>query len=261
MLSGFFGGGKDKTPTDEIRVARKIPRVFLWPIGNLVILPELRFHFGDQMEAGVLDLSLSGLKVPAKGLLSKWKKDQEVQGYLRHGFEKISVPLQVKVRLIGAQWIGLEFNSLSLQGRLQIDQTSRDHLTLGSLSAGIEAVQTPEILRAYHWFHSFFDTNIAFHPNLRDWIVEFDGILLQKRQDSVFLAPSRSVGGENHGYFWEMLDPKSARIEVGQSWPHRLAKLLDFLEQQKISPSLQSSWHSVRVDIDQTVAQLKSRGH
>lgn len=241
--------------------SKKIPRLFLVQgfsaLGSqLPAMKGVRLLWPDYLnrfESEVLDLSLSGIVIPSTQLLSKVKLGQSFDVKLKLDWEEgvpaNSVPLKSRVVRMTGKMIGLVFESISIEGRLVLDQAAKDNLVQNHLSELSTAELSPH-LRSDVWIHGPFDTNFFIwfkeEGNLKQVVIEYDHLLWIYQDGKVSLERSVSAGEEARGYLAPEalsggasgvgLSPISGRVSMGASWLDRLLKLMETTSNPQFLP-------------------------
>lgn len=237
--------------------SKKSPRLFLVQglsanAGFPSLLKGVRLQWPERLnhfESEVLDISLSGIVIPNSPLLSKVKLEQSFELKLKLGWKEglaaNSVLLKCRVGRLTGKMIGLVFESISLEGRLVLDQAIKDNLVQDHLREISTSELSPQ-LRSDIWVYGPFDTNffVWFKEDggLKQALVEYDHLIWIYKEGQITLERSASVMDEARGYLAPdalfLQPPTSGRVVMGASWLDRLLKLLDV-------PSLQAEKQSV----------------
>lgn len=244
--------------------SKKIPRLFLVQgvptLGSqLPPMKGVRLLWPDYLnrfESAVLDLSLSGIVVPSTQLLSKVKLGQSFDVKLKlewdEGGPANSVPLKARVVRMTGNVIGLVFESISIEGRLVLDQVAKDNLVQNHLNELSTEELSPH-LRSDIWIHGPFDTNFFIwfkeDGNLKQAVIEYDHLLWIYQDGKVSLERSVSASDEARGYLApEALSGAapgrhSGRVSMGASWLDRLLKLMELTANPQFLPLIQVLKH------------------
>ena len=165
-----------------------------------VVWPESFHHFVSE----ILDISLSGIAIPRAPVLSKIKLGQSFDLNLKlereGGSVARSVPLRSRVVRMTAKMVGLTFESISTEGRLALDQATKDLLVQKHLREFSTAELAPQ-LQSDLWVHGPFDTNIFIwfkeDGSLRQAVIEYDHLLWIYQDGKISLE--RSVSSAEEG--------------------------------------------------------------
>lgn len=196
--------------------------------------PEHLNHF----ESEVLDISLSGIVIPFSPLLSKVKLGQSFELKFKLGWKEglasNSVLLKCRVVRLTGKIIGMVFESISIEGRLVLDQAIKDNLVQDHLRE-ISTLELSPQLRSDIWVYGPFDTNffvwLKEDGSLKQALVEYDHLMWIYKEGQVTLERSASVTDETRGYLapnaFFLPTPSSSRVVMGASWLDRLLKIMD----------------------------------
>lgn len=206
----------------------------------------------DRSRSEVFDLSLAGALISAKGLLGKIKVDQHFEIRLdldeKADNQRTSIFLKTKVAQISGNVIGLVFESLSSDRRLQIEQVVKDRLFIQNIHPVSQSMSVAHFAGA-EWFHAPFDTNIFLWQSnpgysLEKAIVEYDNCLWIFEQDhpvQVFKSGAATDPAKGYLHIPDILQNSGVKISVGASWLDRLNKCLEIIIQGAYLPGHEDS--------------------
>lgn len=235
MLSFFtsrFRRGAQISQSSELSAQQRKPRIFI--LANSMDLPALKgveLILPDRKVLPILEISLSGLIVPSRGVMAIFKMGQVQRAKLRligaAGESDQVVALELKVASVNANWLGFQIQTVLFDQRLKITQNLKDFLAVNNLQnlSGRPWYQVKEFT---HKWHGPFDTNILFDENSGRFLVEYDGLLVQAGSDPNDFKISRgfNVSTDVSGYFLPQPDAHLQKVSIGRSWLDRLTRLL-----------------------------------
>lgn len=214
----------------EMQLFKRLPRLFLaHDHSNFLTMSGVRAILPDRTDCRVMDISFSGVAIEARGVLSKMRVGAAVSVRLK--FDN-GVENQIQLRLVRltSDMMGFAFESISPEGRLQIEQLHRDQLIKGNLQL-FQTSHLHPLMRADAWVHGPFDTNFFFWKtdagNLQKFILEYDHLILSFDAGKMKLSKSHSVVDPAKGYVGPLLDLVPSAVSVGSSWLDRLLSILD----------------------------------
>lgn len=223
---------------------KKIPRVLLAHgedfnqklSGAYVIWP-------DRGQSELIDISLSGMSIGAEGRLTKVLQNQSVPFELRIVGVEETLPLKARLVQTRSQSLGFLFESISSEGRLTLEQAIKDRLVTDNLKPRSPA-DLPSESRGDLWLHGPFDTNVILwnqvgSEDLRRAHVEYDNLTWIYENGDVHLFKSSTAVSQNQSYFQSASSPVtgSGKVSMGASWPDRLLKVLDRVNEREGSLS------------------------
>jgi hypothetical protein len=207
---------------------RKFPRLFLANRESGPPLPDVFLIWPDRTQAQILDLSESGILVSALGSLGQVKLGQVLDVRLRIG-GKDPKPVSVKVLRLTGHSILLALDSLTLNGRLKMEQEDRENLIRSSWRR-LSCLSLHPTFHDCDWWHSVFDTNIFIWRDSAAVptrvIVEFESVALVYDSQGTRFLRAPSAFDEAKGYAGPFSDPLPNKVEPGHNWTERLKKVL-----------------------------------
>jgi hypothetical protein len=223
-----------------VTTSKKIPRLLL-AHGDQVLspLPNLQVLWPGRTESDLYDISLSGMAISHNPPLSdKMKLHQSVDFNLRVKGLDDHISLKARLVKVHPQYLGFIFESMSIEGRLVIDQVTKDRIILETLREKSQEV-LPTEMRGDIWLHGAFDTNLilwksADGASLLKVLVEYENLTWVCRGDELILHKSPSAVDENQTYFnpSEVFSPVR-KVSQGASWMDRLIKVVEKLQDQR----------------------------
>jgi hypothetical protein len=232
----------------EIIAKRKRPKIFMRPEGlfekdlngvELQWTGQVCASTGLVQTSPVVGLSLSGVQVRGSALTAKFKLGSEVSAKLKFTNSGLLVPIKLIYRELrqesAIKWVGFALDSISTQGRLTIDQVSRDEfikMNLMSIDRISDTFVIPQFLNIRSWWHGPFDTNFAILIDAvagqMQFLVEYDGLLVNLSEDYISVKRSPVSLPENVDYFHSWSDKHTVeKISLGTSWIDRVLRLLN----------------------------------
>ena len=203
------------------RTTRKVPRVFLQDDSVLISLTGILLQWPDRTFSPVLDLSLSGIAVPVTGLMSSLKIGQEVSPRLRLSATAEPIVLKMRIQRMTANQLFLGFDSLSTEGRLQLEQPIKDELIRNNF-------RRRNVIRPEHqgmqWFCAPFETNVLLSDDVL--LCEYESLLLKIEKNVITLQKTSPTSEEARGYFGAWVENENQKVSMGASWVQRLIKVL-----------------------------------
>ena len=199
---------------------RKFPRLFLVNREKMAnALPGAFLVWPDRSQTPVLDLSDAGILISSQGAPLKLGQVLEVKLQLAKHEPKTVL---VKVLRLTRQTILLALDSLTLAGRLKVEQDEREVLIRSSW----EKMQSIDS----DWWHSVFDTNIWMWRDsagvLQKMILEFETVALIYDSQGLRFVKAPSAFDEAKGYAGPLNEPLPNKVEPGHNWRDRLHKML-----------------------------------
>jgi hypothetical protein len=229
--------------------SKKMPRVLLPSLQQeYVAMPGVSWMWPDRTRSSVFDLSLAGMIVSAKGQLGKFKVGQQLNSRLDLDDKGTSVFLKTKIAQMSGETIGLVFESLSSEGRLVVEQNTKDRLVIQNMKQAHGDLAVSHF-RGAQWFHGPFDTNFFLwqaNPgySLEKAIVEYDHVLWIFEQDQplqIFKSGAATDIAKGYLSIPDHLQRGGVKISVGASWLDRLNKCLEVLIQGQYLPGSEES--------------------
>ncbi len=219
-------------PGLEVRseIARKrFPRLFLAAHGERnAPLTDVFVMFTDRVMSPVWDLSEAGLVVSSVGMLGQMRLGRHFDVKLRIQGQDPQT-LSVKVSQLSAGFIFLALDSLTVTGRLKLDQDERELLIRNSWRQLSSRDLHPAFQNA-EWWHSTFDSNLWVWRDSagvpEKVILEFESVaLIYDNQGTRFLKAPAAFE-ESKGYAGPFTDPLSHKVEPGHNWGERFRKVI-----------------------------------
>lgn len=217
----------------EQRSQQRIPRVQqMASLKALSPLKGVQLQWVGNKLFPLLEMSLSGFIIPSTGILSQLRLNSVMDVKLRLEGTSTTLPLQLKVRSLTANWVSLQMQSIDFDSRLKLSQPDRDRL-LGLNVQSIPAKNFIALNEYSHWWHGPFDTNFLMSADEQKLVVEYDGLCLLVEQGLMKIYRSNSVYLESGGYFASWTDPKNQKVALGKSWQDRLARVLSDIQRHE----------------------------
>lgn len=217
--------------------SKKVPR-FLQIQNSMESIPVqgVQALWPDRSESVIYDLSLSGMSLSSNPRYAKLKLQQSMDFNLRVRGLADHVFLKGRLVRIEAGSLGFLFESMSVQGRLVLDQATKDQLILENIRE-MNPLSVPEGLPQGLWLHGPFDTNILMSDSSltapdSQVLVEYENLIWMKKGEQIGLQKSSSAVEENQSYFntKELFNP-TAKVSQGASWLDRLIKCMEKMDQ------------------------------
>lgn len=218
-------------PRSDLNSRRKFPRLFLAQLEmhQSELLQDVKIQWPDRSFSGVSDMSYAGLVVPSQGLVTKMKLGQILDCRLRLDNVKEALPLKLRVMRLTAQSLFLTMDSISTEGRIQLDQPVKDDLVIKNLQRkDVSLLMQP--MRGDLWWHGPFDTNFVLWKKpdggLLKALFEYDSLVMFIDDGKLSLAKSASTTEESQGYAGAWMAPPMNKVAMGASWMDRLHKIV-----------------------------------
>jgi len=224
----------------DLTASKKMPRLFLaHGEDHFSVIPGVTFVWPDRSESAVYDLSWAGIAVAAQGVVGKLRIGSNFEIKLRIEGVVEALPLKVRIVRLTAKMVGFVLESLSSDGRMILDQITKDRLVAKNLRQAPPGDLQPQLQSADLWFHGPFDTNIfIWRKNIPGEIlravVEYDNLLWVYDEGRIHMMKSGSATDEARGYYnsTEMFSPPRVKILMGASWMDRCLRCLDAVADQ-----------------------------
>lgn len=231
----------------SVTASKKIPRFLLaGEINLLSSLSEVQALWPDKSESIIYDLSLSGMATSTNGRLSRVKPQESMEFRLRvKGYDDY-IPVKARLVRIHSQYFGFLFESMSVEGRLVIDQLTKDRVIIDSIHEASQSSLLPQ-MRCDLWLHGAFDTNLLMWKSsdgesIEKALIEYENLIWCYDQGELSLLKSASAVEESQSYFnHHEVFARRGKVSMGASWPDRLQKCLEKIQQQhsEIEPLVQ----------------------
>lgn len=229
--------GKLTRMLTELLVSKKKPRIFSLKNDLLLPLPESQLLWPDRSYSPVFDVSLAGVLISSYRKVGKFRLGEAVDCKLRL-FSDFEMKLRLLVSETSAGYIGLSIDPLSRESRILISEAEKEKFILSNLVQHSTEQLIPK-LRASHWVHGPFDTNIFLWTSegrLVKCLFEYDHIVWQFENGSQRFYKSQSYSLPPQGYESAYCDEKN-NLLLGSNWSARAKRML--IQAVQLKPELQ----------------------
>ncbi len=219
--------------------SKKVPR-FLKAYSESLMQPlkNVKVLWPDRTESLVYDLSLGGMVVSAEGALGKYKLYDSFDFLLC--LPQIDEPLVLTARIVSlnSQIAALNFESITVDRRLMLEQSFKDQLIYENLRS-LPVTELPFDLQGQMWLHGPFDTNLILwtEPNsnqVYQSVIEYENLVWFLSEGDSILKKTVSAVEDSQKYLsLSDIQHKGAKVSMGASWLDRLIKCLEKVQDER----------------------------
>jgi hypothetical protein len=209
-------------------------------------IPGIQALWPDRSESAVYDLSLSGMAISPNHHFSKVKLHESFDFNLRIRGLEDHVLVKARLVRIHPKYLGVIFESMSIEGRLTLDQHTKDRLIVESIKE-VRLSSLPREQSGDLWLHGVFDTNVILWlspetQKIQKALIEYENLVWNFDNGETLLQKSAAAIDESQSYFQnrEGLTP-GAKVSMGASWLDRLIRTLQKIDENRgdLSPLIQ----------------------